>query len=183
MQEINRRYAHRPEHAKLKNGEIFPADTAPVIALADQRPQAYLFTWGLPQWKGSGVLINARSETVGEKPMFRQAFASRRCIIPATGFYEWKKEADKKKKDKYLFRSPDSPLLYMAGIYTVFEKAGIQTPGFLILTTTANSYVQSVHGRMPVLIAKDEQTAWLQDASFARHILNREGPQLEAGLV
>ncbi len=183
MQEINRRYANKPEYARIKSGEIFPTDTVPVLTLEDQAVQARLFNWGFPGWQGKGVIINARSETVVEKSMFRQAFMQRRCIIPSTGFYEWKAASTGRKKDKYFLRLADSPMLYMAGIYMVYEQAGMQLPGFVILTTAANPSMQPIHDRMPVIIARHEQAAWLQDEVLARHIIEREGPQLEALLL
>jgi putative SOS response-associated peptidase YedK len=167
----------------MKNGEIFPSDVVPAIALEDSKAQPYLFSWGFPGWKGSGVIINARSETVLEKPMFREAFAKRRCIIPGNGFYEWKKDAGKKKKDKYFLHLPDNPLIYMAGFYNVYEKQGIYLPGFVILTTAASPSVQAIHGRMPVIIEKHEQESWLKDQYFALHVIGRKGPQLVTLLI
>lgn len=183
MQEINRRYANEPELTRMKSGEIFPTDIVPVLTWEDQQPQAGLFTWGFPGWQGKGVVINARSETVTEKSMFRQAFFERRCIIPATGFYEWKAAAGSRKKDKYLLRLRDSPMLYMAGIYTIYEQKGVQLPGFVILTTTANSSMQPIHDRMPVIVEPHEQADWLQDEVMAQHIITRQGPRLEVQMV
>ena len=183
MRQINQRYAGKPEYARMKSGEIFPADVVPVLALEQQTVQACLFKWGFPRWQSSGVIINARSETVLEKNMFRQAFFKRRCIIPANGFYEWKRDAGKKQKDKYLLRLPDSPMLYMAGIYMVYEQEGIELPGFVILTTSANLSMQPIHDRMPVIMGHNEQDDWLKNESFARHVIEREGLQLEARLV
>lgn len=162
----------------MKNGEISPTDIVPVITLQNKQPTACLFTWGFPHWKGKGVIINARSETIFEKTMFRQAFANRRCVIPATGFYEWQK-GNNKKKDKYLLHLPKTPMLYMAGLYTVYEKEEIRLPGFVILTTAANSSVQPIHNRMPVIMKKQEQELWLKDETFAREIISQEGPRLD----
>lgn len=183
LREINHRYADKPEYATMKSGEIFPTDTVPVLAMEDQKVQARLFSWGFPRWQGKGVIINARSETAAEKSMFQQAFLQRRCIIPSTGFYEWKAAGTGRKKDKYLLRLADSPMLYMAGIYTIYEQAGMQRPGFVVLTTAANPSMQPIHDRMPVIIAKHEQAAWLQDDVLARHIIAREGPELKARLI
>lgn len=164
----------------MKSGEIFPTDTVPVLALEGQTMRACLFNWGFPRWQGKGVIINARSETVLEKSMFRQAFMQRRCIIPATGFYEWKQVNGSRKKDKYLLRLTDSPMLYMAGIYLENPQAGRQLPGFVILTTAASSSMQAIHDRMPVTVEAQEREAWLQDEIMARHIIAREGPCLQA---
>jgi putative SOS response-associated peptidase YedK len=183
MREINRRYAGTPEHALIKSGQIFPANIVPVLSQQKKDTEAHLFSWGFPRWQGKGLIINARSETVTEKPLFRQAFLSRRCIIPSTGFYEWKHIDGQKKKDKYLLRISDYPVLYMAGIYTRFEKADINMPGFVILTTTANSSIKAIHDRMPVIIQPHEKDAWLTDESFAHYVIDREGPLLEAAKV
>lgn len=179
IQEINRRYADKPDY-KMKSGEIFPTDTVPVLAMEGKQITARLFRWGIPRWQGKGVVINARRETVLEKNMFRQAFLKRRCIIPSTGFYEWKQAAGSRKKDKYLLHSPDSPMLYMAGIYIEDSQAGLQLPGFVILTTQASPSMQAIHDRMPVILSRQEQADWLQDEAWARHVLEREGPQLQA---
>ena len=179
MREINRRYADKPELAKMTSGEIFPTNMVPVIALEENKPQPQLFSWGFPRWQGSGVIINARSETAAEKGMFRQSLQERRCIIPAAGFYEWRHEEGRKKKDKYFFFLPDKPMLYMAGLYTVYKKEGIYQSAFVILTAAANQSVQSIHDRMPVIIAGGEQELWLKDEIFAHQVLQREGPCLE----
>lgn len=174
IDEINRRYNDKPEYSRMKSGEVFPTDIVPAIAWADKIRQARLFTWGIPHWKGKGVIINARSETVLGKSMFSQDFARRRCIIPASGFFEWRQEPGSKKKEKYLFCGADAPVLYMAGLYN--NQPGL--PGFVILTTAASPSVQPVHNRMPVILEKHEQEEWLKDEGFARHILQRQGPHL-----
>ena len=179
IHEINRRYAGKPELDRMKRGEIFPTDTVPVIALEENKLQPQLFIWGFPRWQGKGVIINARSETAGEKGMFRHALKKQRCIIPASGFYEWRHTQGKKPKDKYLLRRPETPMLYMAGLYKVYEKEGIFRQAFVILTTGANDSVRAIHDRMPVIISGDEQERWLTDEIFAHHVLEREGPPLE----
>lgn len=183
MQKINRRYAGTPEHALIKSGEIFPSNIVPVLSQQGKDTEAHLFSWGFPRWQGKGLIINARSETVTDKPIFRQAFLNRRCIIPSTGFYEWKHIDGQKKKDKYLFRLPERKVLYMAGIYALLEKENMKFPGFVILTTKANSSVKTIHDRMPVILQPGEKDAWLTDNSYARHLIEREGPLLEAAMV
>ena len=96
INEVNQRYINTPEHAAMKTGEIFPTNIAPVLALEKNALEAMLMNWGFPKWQGEGVIINARSETAMEKPMFRNSLGTRRCVIPSTGFYEWKHEGEKK---------------------------------------------------------------------------------------
>ncbi|EPR13110.1 SOS response-associated peptidase [Ruminiclostridium papyrosolvens] len=147
----------------MKTGEIFPTDTVPVITdiSSDGKNTSDLFKWGFPNFKQySGVIINARSETVHEKPTFRKLLQSGRCIIPASGFYEWKK-ADGK-KEKYFIRSATSNVIYMAGLYNRFiDNMGAVNNRFVILTTDANEQMSYVHGRMPVILSPEDSFVWL----------------------
>ena len=107
LDEINRNFGGQA--AQLKTGEIFPTNLAPVIIAEGGIMAARPMFWGFPKWKGSGVIINARAETAADKPIFRSSLATRRCIVPSTGFYEWKRVEGKKQKDKYLINLSDNP--------------------------------------------------------------------------
>lgn len=150
---------------KIKIGEIYPTNPAPVI-LADG---VHAFNWGFPHFKGSGVIINARAETAGEKRMFKGSLAKRRCVIPSTGFYEWKD------KQKYHITLPHSPVLYMAGIYNEF--AG--EPRYVILTTPANESVREIHDRMPLVLPKNLIDDWITNDNVALHIVHDVPPRLQ----
>lgn len=123
--------------------------------------------WGLvPSWADDlsigNRMINARSETVDTKPSFRKAFASRRCLIPADGYYEWKKVADG--KQPYLIERRDGGMLAMAGLWESNRKiaedgTAIQT--CTILTTSANQTTGEIHQRMPVFLDVDDHEQWL----------------------
>jgi putative SOS response-associated peptidase YedK len=116
------------------------------------------FVKDLTDWK---PLINARSETVNEKPSFRKAFQRKRCIVPANGFYEWKDFGDGKKIPFYI-RLLDRDLFGMAGIYeTHKESNGDELHTFAILTTEANALMQPLHDRMPVILREDDYNVWL----------------------
>ncbi len=176
ISEINQKFGHE---TKLKTGEIFPTDTAPILALSDNSIQAQPMTWGFPRWDKKGVIINAKAETALEKNMFRAALLGRRCVVPSTGFYEWQHVDGKAKKDKYLIRLPDTAALYMAGIYNLFRRPdGSEAPVFVILTTEANESVGPIHDRMPVILSRDEKEQWLRDTSGIDRILKRAGPAL-----
>lgn len=141
-----------------------------------------LFRWGLiPSWSNEmdKGFINARSETVDSKPSFRQAFKYHRCILPATGFYEWKK-TDNGKTPYYIQMAEGSPMP-IAGIWeTWISPTGQALETCSILTTAANSVVALVHDRMPVILSKDDINLWLdtdiQDADLLRHLLNPYPP-------
>jgi len=154
--------------SSFRTGEIFPGDTVPVLTSPSFREPS-LFTWGFPARSGSRPIINARSETAAEKPMFRDAVISRRCIIPSTGFYEW--DAGKK---KYLFTLPGSGMLYMAGLYSFYGGAA----RYVILTAPANESVAEIHTRMPVVLRRDMLRPWLTDDGAAIEILHTEPPEL-----
>jgi len=133
---------------------------------AGERREAVFLKWGLvPHWADdlsiAHKLINARSETVAEKPSFREAFRRRRCIIPADGFFEWEKEG--KKKLPHRFRRPDGRPFAFAGLWEHRDRPGegsLET--CTILTTIANDVVRKLHERMPVILIPERVNAWLK---------------------
>ena len=166
LKELNKKYPGKSP----KSGEVFPTDTAAILVDGGEEAQAELSVWGFPQYTGKGVIINARSETALEKPTFRDSILSRRCLIPTTGFYEWDKE-----KNKYLFESGNSPILYLAGIYKLYQ--GISR--FVILTTAANASMAMVHHRMPVIVEPQQTNSWLTGAMQIGSFLSEIPPMLE----
>jgi putative SOS response-associated peptidase YedK len=136
-----------------KEGEIFPGDIVPVlIGPHEAKPMK----WGFMVSDGK-TIINARSETAKEKPMFKSAMTNRRCLILASGYFEWKKEG--KAKVKYAFHHSDE-LLYLAGCYRMEKNSSL--PTFVILTRNAEGDLQKIHDRMPVILPKDKITQWLE---------------------
>ncbi len=121
--------------------------------------------WGLvPSWARDPAvgsrMINARSETVAVKPSFRHAIRYRRCIVPASGYFEWQRDG-KKNRPFYFWMKDNSPL-GLAGIWEEWQGAdGSTMRTFAVLTTTANRIVAPVHDRMPVILATSEYTVWL----------------------
>jgi len=178
LRDIGNKYAGTGITAKT--GEILPTNNAPVLSVQDGKPTLSLMRWGFPKWDGKGVIINAKSETASEKKMFANAIVQRRCVIPSTGFYEWAK-MDGKTKCKYQFNAPDSPMLYMAGIYAdnpSHAEDEILTERFVILTRAANASVRDIHDRMPVILCKDELIRWLTDYNFADFAERRDDMSL-----
>lgn len=151
-----------------KTGEIFPTNCAPVLLAQAEGIRVDAYRWGFPGFGGKGSIINARSETAADKPLFRRALESRRLAIPTTGFYEWKQ------KSKYLFYTPGKEVLYLGGIYSVFDGE----PRFTILTTTANDSVAPYHDRMPVLLCSNEIPAWIHDTAYALAVIHRIQPEV-----
>ena len=149
------------------------APTQPVVAI---RPgegggrEARMLRWGLvPFWaKDPSIgsrMINARGETVAEKPAFRQAFRRRRCLIPADGFYEWQKVPGGK-QPWYISARDEVPLAF-AGLWERWDKRGTEAPveTCTIVTTAANATLLPLHDRMPVILGAADWDAWLDDAA------------------
>lgn len=145
------------------------APTQPV-AIVRINPQAAAREWALTYWglvpswskdpSMGARMINARSETVTEKPAFRAAFKRRRCLVPASGFYEWKKEG--KGKQPYYITTPDGSPFAIAGLWEYWEGAdGSALESCTLLTTSANALMQPLHDRMPVIVQPDDYAQWL----------------------
>ncbi len=169
VDEIIEQISNDIQREKMKTGEIFPTNVVPIFLPEKDIIIPRLMIWGFPNFRNKGVIINARSETAREKRLFGSSLEKRRCVIPSTGFYEW--DAGKK---KYLFRMPESQMLYMAGIYNQFEGEN----RFVILTTDANSSMAEVHSRMPVIIPKDRIHDWIYDFNKTDDLLFHEQPGL-----
>ena len=143
---------------------IAPGQSAAVVAEDGKGRRLGPMTWGLiPAWKDppKRPLINARSESVETKPSFREAFARRRCLIPADGFYEWKRMPDGSKSPHWIHPVADGPIAF-AGVWEAWTRLGVADYGFAILTTEANADVRAVHDRMPVVIHPDAYGVWLR---------------------
>jgi putative SOS response-associated peptidase YedK len=167
MEEIDRRYNQAPERERMRTGEIFPTHTVPILAAEGAGCAARLMQWGFPKWQGPGVIINARGETAAQKQTFRGPLRTGRCIVPTTGFFEWRHEGGRT-KEKYLFRLPEQPMLYLAGLYKPVAQAGAPpTDTFVILTTEANESVRDYHDRMPLILQPEQMDDWLHDADAA----------------
>ena len=147
--------------------DIAPTNIAPVMIASGNRVVGEFQKWGIPNFQGK-LVINARAETVTEKPMFRRSIAAQRCVVPASAYYEWDSG-----KRKYCFTLPDQPLFF-AGIYDVVNGMNC----FVILTTAPNSSVENVHDRMPLILRRDQVRPWLTDAVAALELLAGRPPLL-----
>ena len=143
----------------VKTGEICPTDIAPVIANSRSfKIKPFLMRWGFSGYgTGSRPVINARSETALERPMFHDALLERRCLIPASHYFEWQNQG--KSKIKHAIKTIE-PMIYMAGIYR-FE-ANSSYPVFTILTKAAADSISHLHDRMPVILPRDICEEWLR---------------------
>lgn len=152
---------------------IAPTQGAPVVrANGDGGRELAMLRWGLvPSWADDPAIgnrmINARAETVAEKPSFRQALAARRCLVPATGFYEWQKTNGA--KQPWNIRPAGDDTFAFAGLWEVWDKGEAPLETFTIVTTEANDVLRPIHGRMPVILGPENYGAWLDTAGTPAH--------------
>lgn len=150
---------------------IAPTQQVAVIRQTGEDRVLDAFQWGLiPAWakdpKIANKMINARAETVAEKPAFRQALVRRRCLIPGDGFYEWKREG--KEKQPFHIRRADGELFAFAGLWEEWkEEDGTPRRTCTIITTGPNELMLHIHNRMPAILRPDEEADWL-DASLTK---------------
>lgn len=149
--------------------DVFPSEPSFVIHAGDHRLLAGEMLWGFSNPYKKGLIINARAETVREKNLFADSILNRRCLIPASGFYEWDPY-----KARFRFSHPEDELLLLAGVY--HEEQG--NLHYTILTTRTNGSMEPVHDRMPVIISRDEIKPWLNDNERLSEFLERPQVQL-----
>ena len=144
---------------------IAPRSEAPVILADEGTRRLVAMRWGLvPSWSKDPAsaykMINARAETAPEKPSFRGPFRRQRLLVPSDGFYEWKREGETKRP--FAFDLASKEPFAMAGLWDRWRTPeGGELLSFTILTTSANPVVSSVHDRMPVILPREAETAWL----------------------
>ncbi len=156
-----------------KTGDVHPSEPALVLRADRDSMVAETLRWGYESARKNTLIFNARSETVRERPMFRHDYETRRCLIPACKFYEWK-DTGAKKKEKYEFFVPGE-VLYLAGIYHRDPAGG----RFTILTREARGCMTGIHGRMPLIIHGQDMEAWLFSEKEAEKILDSHFDELQ----
>jgi len=152
------------------NYNVAPTTLLPVVRQGSSSPRLLSrMRWGLiPSWaKDESIaskLINARSETIAEKPSFRRAFAKRRCLIPASGFYEWR-AGGKGPKQPYMIAFEDRRPFAFAGLWERYERGETPVSTFTIATTEAAPEIADIHHRMPVILPPAAFDPWLDVAN------------------
>src|SRR5258705_5938059 len=156
-------YPEQPNFPARYN--VAPTQPIPIVRLAEGRRQFALLRWGLiPAWvkdpRAFSLLINARGESVNDKPAFRNAMKRRRCLIPADGFYEWKAEGSRRRP--YVVRPKDGGPIAFAGLWESWMGPnGEEMETAAIVTTAASRSIAHIHDRMPVIVPPEAFDFWL----------------------
>lgn len=154
-------------------GDICPGGDAPIIITSQNKIFSRKGTWGFTGM--SSLVINARLETATQKRYFSEAFAHRRCVIPATSFYEWyHKGGEEGRSIVYRFFTPGEEIFYMAGFYN-YDNG---TRRYVVLTMPASEDIEDIHTRMPVIIPQDKVRKYLTDPYKYYDIAIRSYPSL-----
>ena len=157
---------------EYKTGEIFPGDIVPAVIDRMGKIVAVPAGFGFPGYQDNKLIINARSETAMEKKTFADSLRERRVILPASGFFEWSRDA---KKTKYLFTGGGENLIYLCGVYKIIDGKH----RFVILTRDANASMIETHDRMPIIIGRDSVRAYLTERETAMALIDSASPLLE----
>lgn len=164
----------------VPNYNICPTNLVHAVYTVEGQRRLVAMRWGfLPQWykaeNGGPLLINARAETIAEKPAFKAACRERRCLIPATGFYEWTKDAEGNRLPWYIHPT-DEDVLAFAGVWQDWERDGVAHRTCAIVTTQANDRMTAIHHRQPVTIAPEDWALWLGEAGHGAATLMTAAP-------
>lgn len=171
---LNQLNINAEEYVLAPNKDIYPSEAAPVILSSGKNGKMLVVenqVWGFPSVKERGLQVNARAETVLEKPMFSAAARQSRCVIPAKHFYEWDEE-----KRMVTFKPESEKVLYMAGLYEWSRNRNFSR--FVVITREANEVVRPVHDRMPLLFQADEVREWLTRDDMVEELLRRDYSRL-----
>lgn len=150
--------------------DIHPSELAPVLIRGSRGMKLACQRWGYPGLQKTGVIFNARAESVREKKLFSKGITYHRAVIPAKHFYEWNPN-----REKNIFEGKQKKVLYLAGFFDVLDNE----ERFVILTTQANASMKKVHDRMPLILEEDQLLLWLWDDHAAGEILRQTPAELQ----
>jgi putative SOS response-associated peptidase YedK len=161
----------------LPSYNVAPSQTIPIIRQEQGRRLIAMTRWGLiPSWAkeiNTGYsTINARAETVADKPAFRSAFQHRRCLVPADGFFEWQQIANSKIKQPWYISLKNQEPMALAGLWEHWQgRDGSQIESCTIIVTSGNELMQSIHDRMPVILPPENWDTWLDATNTNKQCL------------
>ncbi|WP_413719878.1 SOS response-associated peptidase [Silicimonas sp. MF1-12-2] len=165
----------------IPNYNVCPTNQIHAVTSDDGHRRLRPMRWGfIPHWyktpADGPLLINARAETIAEKPAFRAACRERRCLIPASGFYEWTKDEEGKRLPWYIHPA-EGKMLAFAGVWQVWDKGEEPLTTCAIVTTDANKAMSKIHHRMPVVLARNDWAKWLGEEGKGAATLMHAPPE------
>ena len=166
---------------KIPNYNVCPTNQVHTVTSENGTRRLRPMRWGfIPQWyktpSDGPLLINARAETIAEKPAFRAACRERRCLIPASGFYEWTKDEGGNRLPWYIYPT-EGELLAFAGVWQVWDRGGEAITSCAIVTTAANTAMSAIHHRMPVIVSELDWAKWLGEEGHGAATLMKAPPE------
>jgi len=180
----NRFRVYNPMIGARSRFNIVPGDEMPVIVRAAGKKEIAVMKWGLVPHGVKDIAsaprpINARAETLAERPLFRPLLEDRRCLVPASGFFEWKKVG--KRKLPFWFRLPNEPLFAFAGLCDTWQgPGGRHFSSYTVITCAPNALVAEVHDRMPVILTRENEERWVSGGPVTpedlRNVLGPRAP-------
>ncbi len=173
------------------NFNVAPGHIMPIIVEEDGKPKLEMMKWGLvPVWaKDPNIgykMINARSESIFEKPAWRSVILKKRCLIPANGFYEWKKfmTDEKERKQPFYIHPKQEEIFSFAGVWEAWRDSENNIwKTYSIITTEPNKEMSSIHDRMPVILHPEDEASWLESSRVTRDSIEPLLRPLEDGAL
>ena len=173
---LKERIVNKLGRPMVTEGEVRPTNIVPVIAPNRSGARTvFPMVWGFTLPRSSSPMVNARMETASTKPTFKESWERRRCIVPASYYFEWEhliNAATGKAKtgDKYMIQPKGSAVTWLAGLYRIEDISGIQVPVFTILTREPSEEIRFIHDRMPFILPESEAGKWI-DPNRNPHML------------
>lgn len=165
-------------------GEVRPTDMVPVIApaRANHKPTVFPMVWGFTNPRAASPLVNARSESAGVRPFWKSAWENRRCVIPASYYFEWEhfvgSDGRRRTGTKYMLQPKGDKVLFLAGLYALEQRNGTTVPVFAVLTREPWEGIRFIHDRMPVLLPKGAIRPWLDPGGRPEEVITQALTQM-----
>lgn len=182
---LTERFTTQLNRPLVTEGEVRPTNLVPVIAPSKTGARSvFPMVWGFSLPRSRSPLVNARVETAAVKPSFADSWRQRRCIIPASFYYEWEHTVNpssgkKRTGDKYQIRPAGSDLIWLAGLYRLEDFGGIRVPVFVVLTREPWDGIRFIHDRMPVILPGKALDEWIAPEGDPETVLHQALTEME----
>jgi putative SOS response-associated peptidase YedK len=186
---LTERFTTQLNRPLVTEGEVRPTNLVPVIAPSKTGARSvFPMVWGFSLPRSRSPLVNARVETAAVKPSFADSWRQRRCIIPASFYYEWEHTVNpstgkKRTGDKYQIRPAGSDLIWLAGLYRLEDFGGIRVPVFVVLTREPWDGIRFIHDRMPVILPGKALDEWIAPEGDPETVLHQALSEMEYEVV